>query len=147
MWFVIALLQASGLPHFLLFRVYVYVTNSCGYVLLGLFCFLVERDDTEAVVRDVCLETAKTEENVRKYIKVSQKFLGFFPYVMSIRDWTGSTATIVHGSGTAVLTSNFPSVIVPISLQYIVSTAAMVGQSAGVVFAWVMSIRLDREHR
>ncbi|CAM9877482.1 unnamed protein product, partial [Ectocarpus fasciculatus] len=28
------------------------------------------RDDTEAVVRDVCLETAKTEENVRKYIKV-----------------------------------------------------------------------------
>lgn len=30
-----------------------------------------KRDDTEAVVRDVCLETAKTEENVRKYIKVS----------------------------------------------------------------------------
>lgn len=40
-------------------------------VVCYFFCFwLVGREDTEAVVRDVCLETAKTEENVRKYIKV-----------------------------------------------------------------------------
>lgn len=35
---------------------------------------MCHRDDTEAVLRDVCLETAKTEENVRKYIKVNPKF-------------------------------------------------------------------------
>lgn len=43
------------------------------------------RDDTEAVLRDVCLETAKPEENVRKYIKVSVGLRSSWLDVCSVR--------------------------------------------------------------
>lgn len=57
-----------------------------SFAVCHVFFFqIIDREDTEAVVRDVCLETAKTEENVRKYIKVRGRGASCFFNVLFVK--------------------------------------------------------------